>query len=223
MHDLVIGVIAPHVCLGCQSLGSVLCRECIGLYFEFVPSRCAGCKKLTDNFKTCSSCYTSLPLKSIYVASNYDQVSEKLVSMVKFEYMRAGILPMAEIMATVLSQNDVHSFVVCHVPTAPSRIRERGFDHAKLLAKQLSKLLRIKEEEYLLRLTNTRQVGASRTQRVKQTKEAFSARQSDEIKGKNVLLVDDVMTTGATLSASANLLRKAGAKSVSAIVFAQKM
>jgi ComF family protein len=130
---------------------------------------------------------------------------------------------MARIMATVLEPYTGEDVLLCPIPTAPSRMRQRGFDHAKLLSGQLSKLLKIKSEFLLRRCTNTRQVGASRSVRMKQTEEAYEITQETKIKGRNIVLVDDVMTTGATISATAKMLKQAGAKSVSAVIFAQKV
>ncbi len=223
VQDVVVGLIAPHACLGCQRLGSLLCDDCIEQYFEFVQPRCAGCRKLSENFRVCSSCRTTLPLKNIFVAGNYENVSEKLISITKFEYARAGVAPMAKILAEVLARYKTEGMLLCCIPTAPSRIRQRGFDHAKLLTHQLGRILKMKEEHFLRRVNNSRQVGSNRADRLQQTKEAYEVTHEEKVKGKHIVLVDDVMTTGATLATTARLLKQAGAKSVSAIVFAQKL
>lgn len=74
----------------------------------------------------------------------------------------------------------------------------------------------------LSRLGQTRQVGSKREQRLTQLSDAFRALRPDVIRNAQILLVDDVVTTGGTLEAAANVLRQAGASRIDAVVFAQK-
>jgi ComF family protein len=117
----------------------------------------------------------------------------------------------------------VENSVLCPVPTAPSRIRQRGFDHTLLITNQLSKTMDLKSHSLLRRSTNTRQFGATRANRLKQMENEFYLNPKFNVEGSDIVLIDDVMTTGATLSSCAKVLKKAGAKSVHALIFAQKV
>jgi len=119
--------------------------------------------------------------------------------------------------------------VVCPLPTAPARIRQRGFDHSKLLAKGYINQISKRPEttgwklQYLLgRKTNVRQLGSSRKKRIEQIDQEFFVKRNVDVNGKTIILLDDVMTTGASLAAAAKTLKKAGSKRVYATVFAQK-
>lgn len=113
--------------------------------------------------------------------------------------------------------------LIVPVPTASVRIRQRGYDHAALLSRHLASTLGgCNWPGAVIRLGQSRQVGASRAQRHVQLKNAFLTRPSGALSGADVLLVDDVVTTGATLEAVALKLKQAGAKTVNAVVFAQK-
>ena len=125
---------------------------------------------------------------------------------------------MSELLPT--NSNDM---VVCPLPTAPARIRARGFDHAKLIAKYLADDAGLEQKDYLGRRSNVRQLGSTRAQRLEQMKNEFFVKPGLDLSGKEVLLVDDVVTTGASLSAAAKTLKRAGANRVTAIVFAQKI
>jgi ComF family protein len=220
--DSLTGLVAPHVCLGCGSLGSVLCGDCTVAYYEPLQPRCAGCKKLSKDFRVCTSCRSWLPIKSVYVASIYDGVAEQLIRSLKFESQRTAAEPIARLIGETICDIQDEP-LLCPIPTAPARIRERGFDHALLIAKKLSTQTGFEFMRLLNRHTNVRQLGSSRAERMKQMESEFVIIRNPDIAGKHVLIVDDVMTTGATLSSAARELKKAGAKSVSAVVFAQKL
>jgi ComF family protein len=109
--------------------------------------------------------------------------------------------------------------VIVHVPTTAKRTRQRGYDQAKLIAGELSRITGLPRFDCLARSGKARQVGASRAERLKQLQAAF--RLKKPVAGKHIVLIDDVVTTGATLEAAAKVLHVNGASSVHAIVFAQ--
>ena len=110
--------------------------------------------------------------------------------------------------------------LVTFVPTASNRRRERGFDHAQLIAKELAKLRGWHIATLLGRQAKVRQLGAKRETRKEQLKNAFRPVNTGLIKGSHILLVDDVVTTGATVEVCVKELIKAGASQVDAAVFA---
>jgi ComF family protein len=111
--------------------------------------------------------------------------------------------------------------VIVPVPTATSRVRLRGYDQAVLIAKALAQQTRHEYVPCLRRVGQQRQVGASRTQRLQQMEQSFLVGDTTAFRGRHVVLVDDVMTTGATLESAAAIVKAAGAKRVEAVVFAR--
>jgi predicted amidophosphoribosyltransferase len=75
--------------------------------------------------------------------------------------------------------------------------------------------------QYIIRLGQTRQVGSRKTDRMKQLQDAYRVTHLNQIRGKHIIIVDDVLTTGATLESVAKILRGAGASRVDALVFAR--
>lgn len=113
--------------------------------------------------------------------------------------------------------------LISHVPTANQRVRMRGYDQAKLIATALAKKRALAHKTLLLRRGKARQVGAGRTDRFSHLENAFLPIRLDKIKDAEILLIDDVTTTGATLQSAAKTLKSAGAKTIYAAVFAQPL
>ena len=218
--DTAVGLLAPHQCIVCGVEGVVMCYDCLAAAGEPPPPRCVGCRKLTKNYQTCRSCKSWLKLEHVYVATVYDGVYRELEQAFKFDLKRSAAEPMAKMMSDMLPRSN--NSILCPVPTAPARIRMRGFDHANYLTKALSSQTCLTRESLLQRASNTRQLGSSRQKRIDQMGSIFTVKDGS-MTHENVLLVDDVTTTGATLAACAQELRKAGVKHVSAVVFAQKI
>jgi ComF family protein len=216
--DSFLNVLVPHTCLSCGSEGSLLCLTCqTGL--KRVPERCYRCQKISDDSRTCQACRSHSQLQHVWVATAYEGAAKDLVWKLKFGGAQAAARQMVRCM--VLPEQLTPDTLIVHVPTATRRVRSRGYDQARLLAKELARQLHQPHLACLARLGQQQQVGASRRQRVTQLASAFQAKQLSALRQARILLVDDVITTGSTLEAAAATLKAAGAKQVDAIVFAQ--
>lgn len=217
MLEKLLNTFAPSQCLGCHREGSVLCASCLPSVFETMPSCCFACKKLTDNSRVCQSCRKNFPLGSVWVGTAYRGVAKQAIHELKFTPDRTT----ANLLATWLSEtlSFIDADVVTFVPTARVRVRQRGYDHAQLLAKEFAHQRDLPMQQLLARHGVTRQVGSERKHRQKQMVGAYTAKQN--LRGERVVIIDDIVTTGATLKETARVLKKAGAKQVDAIVFAQ--
>jgi len=112
--------------------------------------------------------------------------------------------------------------VVIPVPLHPARLRERGFNQAELLAKILGQRINLTLSRALERTRyTTTQTAFDRIDRMENLRGAFRLRKSIDVRGLQVLLVDDILTTGSTLSECARVLREAGAQSVYAVTAAR--
>ncbi|MCX5783551.1 MAG: ComF family protein [Elusimicrobia bacterium] len=110
------------------------------------------------------------------------------------------------------------------VPLSAGKFRQRGFNQSELLARELAKLSGAPMlSDALEKIKNTTsQASLNREQRLENVSDAFCVAKPELIKGKIILLIDDVATTGSTLEACAIALRKAGAKSVKALTVARE-
>lgn len=215
-----LGMIAPHICFVCGQEGSVLCADCQLEAFRPVPSRCYRCHAATRQSRSCQSCRRKTPVSHVWASTRYFDQSKELIRRFKFERAKqaAGIVAEAIDQALPILPGNI---LVAHVPTANSRVRARGYDQARLVAQELCRHREWQYASLLLRRGSARQLGARRSQRFTQLENAFSIRSPELIAGAHILLIDDVLTTGATLEAAARALKQAGAKTIDAAVFAQ--
>lgn len=229
LAEALIGILAPPTCVGCGTEGRGLCLACRETDILPYGEKCFSCGQLSPRARTCDRCRRSGGPRHVWVSTDYNGLARELIAVYKFQHQRAIVSTLAEVMAdNLLAFNSddelaASNYVITFVPTATSRIRQRGFDHAKLLALELSRRLRLDRATALVRVGQQQQVGARRTVRQRQAEAAYEIGNATAIRGRNVLLIDDVVTTGATLAAAAKQLRRSGAKRVDALVFAKRL
>jgi ComF family protein len=215
-----IALVAPHHCLNCGMEGVLLCDVCVAR-LPRMPSRCYRCLRLTDAYAVCTACRKSSALAAVFVATTYTDTAKKLIRCYKFERAQAAKHDITRIIAARFGKVPPDTLFV-PVPTATSRVRERGYDQAKLMARQLARACGGRYAPLLLRSGQSKQVGASGQMRRMQLADAFRVTSADMLRTSvRIILVDDVLTTGATLEAAGRVLKRAGAQRVTAVVFAQ--
>jgi predicted amidophosphoribosyltransferase len=196
-----------------------------------VPPLCAACgRSCRPEAVVCTRCGRRLAaaepllgkgppgLDRAWSSAAYEGVARDLVAALKFR----RLLPVADVMADRihwLAPAHMLSGAMVPVPPAPSRLRLRGFDPAGELAAALAERLQAPLEPCLVRRGGGRQVGRRRAERVGHPPQIHARGQVP----RSVVLVDDVLTTGATLTACARALRAAGAARVVALTFARRL
>jgi predicted amidophosphoribosyltransferase len=197
-------LIAPPLCGGCG--GPCLGQEPI----------CAGCRAAIAS--PGGGCAELAGVGSVTWATPYSGAARGLVSALKFQGRLRLAAVLAETLAAALLPLPDAATIVA-VPAAPRRRRRRGFDPAQLIAAALAAELELPLAASLWRTDGSRQVGRPRVERLATPPRV---RALGPVMG-SVLVVDDVLTTGATLRACAEALRAAGATRISAGVFARAL
>jgi predicted amidophosphoribosyltransferase len=157
-------------------------------------------------------------LDRAWSSAPHEDVARGLVAALKFR----RLLPVAGLMAERiqwLAPAHMLSGTVVPVPTAPARLRQRGFDPAAEIAAALAERLDTPLDPCLFRRGSSRQVGRRRAERIGHPPQIGARAKAPP----SVLLIDDVLTTGATLTACAQALRSSGAKRVVAVTFTRRL
>ena len=219
MFETLLQMLAPHYCVNCNAKQRLICEKCIQLCIRSPAETCYRCNALSPENKTCRSCRSSGQVFSLHKITYYEPPMSEVIIRMKYAAARQGASELGRLVADRLTLPSAD--LVTYVPTDTARVRQRGFDHAKIMAKVVC--LRTNTPimcTLARRAGHTKQTGSSRRRRMEQMKESLEVVNTDKVAGRHVLLVDDVVSTGASVEAAAALLRDAGAKRVHVAVAA---
>lgn len=234
MLDCLFDVLFPQeACCLCHKEGRYSsrhpwCSECKAKMEELGSSAaiCSICGKyLEDGKALCLDCHNRPPAFEIARAVGpYEDCFRIATKVLKFLGRKNLAVPMGHMMARVVKEEE--SFwpidLIVPVPISKGSKRQRGFNQSDLLARQISKELRVPmHSKAIYRVKeSSAQKELTREEREKNLLCAFESRDPRIVRGKRILLVDDVYTTGSTGRECTRVLLEAGAKSVSIITWA---
>ena len=196
--------------------GELVCKECekrLNFSDDAVCDRCGR----TDPSRpsACPSCENMLGIDKARSVFNYVDGGERLVKSFKYSSAKYLSKPLAAFMKNVYYKNYFSPDVICYVPMTVKKQYARGYNQAELIARELSSLVSVPCEDLLEKIKDTpHQAGLGFEERQKNLRGAYALKSGASVKGKKILLVDDVLTTGATAGEIAGILKRRGAKSV---------
>lgn len=224
LFNAILEAVFPKVCFSCASSGSYFCNECIYATHKQDFQKCIMCQKPSLQGLThpkCKTPYSPDRLISIY---NYNTLPIKqLIISGKYQFVKDIFVVFGNIISNEIKSIDkINEYIICPLPLHIKRKRWRGFNQSEVLAKTISANLNISLNHSLVRNKATKvQKDLSKIARAKNVFNAFSVEQSENIKNKNIILIDDVTTTGMTLRAASKVLKRSGAKYIWCITIAQ--
>lgn len=214
-------------------------KEILSIFF---PEKCVFCgKTIGEGLGPCSACKEKLPLvkepicplcgcnqklctchhkEYAYVRrispAYYGEGIKRAVMELKFHRIKGAAVPLAELMAAHVKKyyQGIDFDCIVAVPMTKQKVRQRGYNQAVLLGQELSRITEIPFKEGLLIKSRSNQIQhhLDKEQRWENVKNTYTA--CSKVKGKKILLVDDISTTGATFDACAQALLKAGAEEI---------
>lgn len=217
----------PPRCLLCHRAGEFLCHDCLATVERPQPPLCARCGRQLAPSNASSLCAVCLAepephaLEASRALAYHEGVVREAVLALKYRRRRRLAEPLGDLVALWLLDAGWPVDVIVPVPLHANRQRGRGFNQSALIARRCAQRLGTSYSGGLLRTRETPpQVGLSAVERRTNVDGAFSLNRPSSaawLSGRDVVLVDDVTTTGSTLRAAAEALRGAGPRSVRAI------
>lgn len=205
----------PKECLDCGILGEFICLDCL----KKIPIRPS---KPPEKIR-----YQDY-LDQVHVASFYaNKILARLIDLYKFHYQEQLGEVLSQIAINYLKKNQLtptlSDFIIIPLPLHHRRYLERGFNQSQIIAQYIGKYLNIPViNDVLIRTKYTKhQTKLNMNKRLKNISGVFSINNKQKIIGKKILLVDDVVTTGASLNEAAKILRQNGAIKVIGLVLAK--
>lgn len=211
--ELILDLFFPKFCLGCKKEGEFLCQDCLATI---------EISDIHENFQENN-------LDDLYFACDYENSLVKNLIQ-KFKYPPLIKELAKDLAALVIShflmlerKPNFSNFLIIPVPLSKRKIKWRGFNQAEEIAKKIAKFFKIPLiSDCLIKKRETEaQVNLSEKERKENLKSAFWIREKEKIQGKNILLIDDIFTTGSTLKECAKVLKENGAEKVIGIVVAK--
>lgn len=223
LRDQFLNLLFPSRCVGCGRVGDWLCAECLAQIPRVEPPFCAHCGDTVVADGLCARCLTApAQIDLIRSVVYFDGALRQAMHWLKYRSRTALAAPLGALMAEYWVQHPMPADVVVPVPLHADRLRERGYNQAGLLAREMARRagLALEEQTLARHRSTSSQVKLDAQQRKQNVRDAFCC-SGDGLAGKHVLLIDDVCTTGATLEACAVALRAGGARGVQALTLAR--
>ena len=222
----VLDLLFPLWCIGCGREGEVVCRSCRETIRFIGPSFCERCGRPVLEDGVCHNCAgIALTIDGIRAPFLFQGILRQAVHELKYRNLKAIAPFLAGEMASYLQKYPLEADILVPVPLHARRLKERGYNQSELTARYLSALTGIPwKSNILVRQRHSPPLArsASREERRENIAGAFAV-SGEGLAGKNIILVDDVSTTGSTLDACAAVIKAAGAQKVWGLVAALEL
>lgn len=226
LKGMALDLLFPRWCVGCGGEGSFLCQSCQRSLPRIEPPFCPRCGKPQTGGQLCSGCVEWIAsIDGIRSPFRFEGAVREAVHQLKYRNLRTLAPLLAGLLNDCMTATPLPAEVLVPVPLHRQRLRERGYNQSRLLAEGLGRLNDLPVVvDCLVRQKHT--PPQARTSTVEERRDnvvdVFACR-DDRLRGKQVLLIDDVATSGATLDACAAVLKASGAVSVWALTLAREV
>lgn len=222
-------ILFPKFCLGCGFLGSYICLHCQNELSYIQKDSCLYCNRISLYGLTHPLCSRKDGIDGIISILHYNNLLKKIIKTIKYRGALDAWIELCQViqpdMLKKLSYYKALQRLFCLqiIPLHPKKNRERGFNQAQLIALFFQKFLLFPLENFLLRKKNTLSQAqiTKRQYRYFNVRDAFAIPTHKDLRGKHIIIVDDVVTSGSTVKEAALTLKKAGATSVFVLTLAR--
>lgn len=228
----------PPKCVYCKTVTdrsatilSTLCKSCLEKFLKEISAPCTECGNPTDNCRCALPYSTGKRFCVAPYSKLQDTVSKRVVLTAKskrlgylFDFIADQIYKLYGLSKYIASQKEIETpLLITYVPRNPATICEYGFDQAKEVAERVAKLYGLK---CISALKHKRHVSAQKEMNLAERFENaensyYEGHDISLVNNCNIIIIDDMITTGATINACSSILRQNGAKEITAVTFAK--
>lgn len=222
--NFLLDLLFPKFCFGCFKIGTYLCPRCEQkISFTKIPL-CPYCEKPSPYGLTHQICLKPFSLDGLFVMGDYSGILRKMIHFLKYKNVFSLSETLIDLYSTHLKPPSVNIDFVAVVPLHRSRLLERGYNQAEILAKTYCRKRNLIYKQNVLTRNRSTQSQMSLIDHRKRRENilgAFSLLNQESIINKSILLFDDVATSGATIFEATKVLKRNGAKKVWGTVLAR--
>ncbi len=234
LGSIILDMIFPRHCLGCKNIMpidqvSYVCRACTSSIQFLNQFRCAFCYRPQMDASLCKQCRPHHALDELCVATSYDTpLVASMVKVMKYKFIKSITANLADLMSNYAKIHlqkyfDPENVIATSIPMHYRRENWRGFNQSQQIAQRVSMQLALPYYDILKKEKTSKPQAEieSREQRLQNLHNNFSVINTEMVKNKTIILIDDVATTSTTLDMCAKILKKAGARKIIGFVFAR--
>ena len=231
INDFIKELLFPKICFGCKRIGSYLCHNCAKSLIVINKDVCVYCGRASFFGLTHPKCKTKTGidgLKSIFL---YNNMAKKVISMIKYKFVFDAVdtfmkaIPEKKLKEVEFVKKIIpKSALIVPVPLHSDRQAKRGFNQSEKYGLFFSSLLNLPlSNKAISRVKNTKSQVNMKTprERFENIRRAFEVNSADLVSGREVIIVDDVWTTGSTIKETSRTLKRCGAGRIIALTLAR--
>jgi ComF family protein len=203
----------PTYCINCSHPGEYLCSDCLKKLKCTLPE-CYICRKISNGYTTHKNC-NQFGIENFFVGWEYNEIAKKILAQYKFRYAYKLSLILSKILidrlnSTRFSKNITSDTLLIPMPIHKDHQNERGFNQTQLIASTLAQHFNCKLEDNLIKRVgdNNYQSQQSVSDRLLLENDVFEFCKDKNPIGKNIILIDDVISTGTTINRAAQILKR---------------
>jgi len=226
--DNLINKLFPAKCIFCNKIGDIFCENCISSCDLLKKQYCIVCDRPSIKGFTHKKCIKKHTPLRLYCVFEYKDKVRECIRRSKYYYKEFMALKRLAFEGANLAYEDdfdPKGHVIISIPASSERMKNRGFNQVEIICRYLKGRFGLPAyKDVLFRVKHTKaQHKIGRKERFKNIKGSFLVKNAEKIKGKKILLVDDICTTGATFLEASQVLYQAGVSDVACFALSKKV
>lgn len=220
-------ILFPRVCIGCGFLGCSICPYCKNKLSYLERDACLYCRRASPDGFTHQLCQKTNGVDGVLAILHYNDFLKKVISTFKYQLVTdlwnelKLILPSQRFMKLGLYKKLNGDFVLQPIPLHARKLKDRGFNQAQMIADYFRQYLGLQTIDSLVRNKETLAQAQLTNNMDRQNNLRNAFQTASPVEGKNIILIDDVVTSGATVKEAARTLKRKGARLVFVLALAR--